>query len=203
MTLKHFSCLLDTGLILSLLHSVEEIVVLFEIKLEMNMSILLIPSKYLVLDPSKIFKEGVTIWRGPSDGLGLDGDLDTNIYSGRMTLVDPYEVQLVNMLRPSETTITGDGRLNRLKQRKSVCLDARFCCALYEKPERLPSEWIRRLKVEDLRICFDGLIFRSPAGARLVMYLHWLNNSVQRGLLPMGDSVNGSTVSAIIPVKVR
>lgn len=76
------------------------------------------------LNPEKLLGKGWTIWRGPSDGNGLEGEEEQDKRSLAITKLDLSKIQLVTTLRKGENVVNGEENLRRLREANHICLDA-------------------------------------------------------------------------------
>lgn len=121
-------------------------------------------------DPAVIFGTGWTIWRGPADGDGLEGEDERDERSFALAELDIATVEPTIILRKRESYTTSAEQIARIKKEKSehVRLDPSFAVALRDEPEKYPDAW------KGKAIFWDGLVLRSPDGNRLALYSFWL-----------------------------
>lgn len=136
----------------------------------------------LPIDRSKLFNPaefvgaGWSIWRGPADGKGLEGDEERDQRATTLTGVNLAEVQLVTCLRLGETVTTGEERLNRLKTDGRIRLDENAFKAFWENQALIPARFKERVNRNIQYIFFDGVVLRSPNGNRYTLYLYFNND---------------------------
>lgn len=137
----------------------------------------------LIIDPSKTFLPeafvgpGATIWRGPIDGKGLDGDEEIDGRSLALPEVDLLAVVFHHCLKveAKEQFILGDEKLKRLKeQEQMIRLGGEVFLALLEDWERhrinSHLEWFRANR-GILQMDFPGTVCRSGWGEPLILNL--------------------------------
>ena len=111
--------------------------------------------------------EGWSIWRGPMDREGLDGEEQQCGESLALTEVDIAKVARKTCLDTDETYVIGEELLLRLKNDKALLFDAEVCKTLYENQHLIPDSWKGKC------IYFFGTELRSRNGDRCVLCLCW------------------------------
>lgn len=132
----------------------------------------------ILIDRSKKFNltfvgSGCTIWKGPADGKGLEGEEEQDARSLVLTEVHLSKIRFETMLRPGEISITGEERITRLKAAGHICFDAAVFHHLWENKHLIPESWKEEINGSTRYIFFDGSILRSSYGYRYVLYLYW------------------------------
>ncbi len=135
--------------------------------------------KIVPIDHSKPFDSatfigaGWSIWKGPKDGNGLDGDEEQDERSLALMEVDLTDVRFKTMLEGRETSVKGETKLERLKKAGDVRLDAKVFQTLWENQILIPERWKEKTNGNTTYIFFDGTVLRSSNGNRDVLYLYW------------------------------
>lgn len=139
-------------------------------------------SNVLPIDRSKLFNpaefigQGWSIWRGPADGDGLEGNEERDQRAAALVKINLAEVQLVACLKRGERVTTGEKRLNRLKADGRVRLDENAFKAFWENREILPVRFKERMNGNIQFIFFDGVVLRSPLSSRFTLCLCFLGD---------------------------
>lgn len=150
-------------------------------------------------DPVKFLGEGWSIWRGPKDGNGLEGEEDQDPNSLALSEFDLTQVRLEHMLEgEAETWIKGEVKQERLKSAKRIRLDARVFQALWENQSQIPESWKELTNGITTFIYFDGTILRSPVGLRCVLCLYWRDGRWDWGARWLEDDWNRRNPSAVL-----
>lgn len=126
--------------------------------------------------PASFIGDGWTIWKGPADGNGLEGEEEYDTRSTALTELDLTKVKLVTMLKSGETSITGEERLKRLKEAGHIRLDAKIFQTLWENKPLIPESWKEKINGNTKFVSFDGTVLRSSGGDRCILYLYWLGD---------------------------
>jgi len=137
-------------------------------------------------DPAKFIDKGYTIWRGPSDGYGLEGEEEQDARSLVLKEVELSKLLFETCLQKGESLIKGKEKLKRLKSAGRIRLDARFGAALYKEPGYRTLEWLRANR-GIAWVDFPGTTIRVPFGHQYVLdlyfggsgwywYVRWLEN---------------------------
>lgn len=140
-------------------------------------------------NPAKLLGSGWTIWKGPKDGNGLEGEEEQDARSLSITEVKLSEFSFEHCLKSEESSITGETKVGRLEKDHSHLIrpDAQFVQALLDESGRRTLEYIR---VNLKKTWFDitGTVLRSPRGARCILYLslfvdqwHWHSHPLDGG----------------------
>jgi len=129
-------------------------------------------------DPAFIGK-GWSIWRGPTDGNGLEGDED---YVPEPDVVDFEEIILETHLEEGEANVHGEEKMKRARAGKNRQLGGKTFLALWTnwqackaagKPEDSILERLRRAGKIGKVVYFFGLTLRGPLGGRCVLCLYF------------------------------
>ena len=121
-------------------------------------------------DPAKFVGDGCSVWRGPRDGKGLEGDEAQDARSLALAEIDFSRVRFESGLIKSESTIVGEEKLVRLMAMPEIRLDAKFGQALYEESgqatlcflhEHFGVSWLE----------FAGTVLRHSGGGRYFLCL--------------------------------
>lgn len=123
--------------------------------------------------PAKFIRFGWSFWRGPANGDDWPSEIEQDTRSVSLSEFDPTKVRLETMLRPGESSITGEKNLERLEEGAHVRLGANHFLALLENKSTIPESWKQKVDGKIRRIYFDGTVLRSPEGRRSVLYLCW------------------------------
>ncbi len=87
--------------------------------------------------------------------------------------VNLANVRLKHMLKPGETMIKGEAKLERLQEADCIRLDAKVFQTLWENQASIPESWKEKINGNTIFVFFDGTIFRDPSGDRCVLRLSW------------------------------
>lgn len=115
-------------------------------------------------DPAKFIGEGWSIWRGPKDGKGLEGDEEQDSRSLAITELDPTKLFAQTGLNEDETTVTGEEKRARLML-KAIQADAKIARVLYEEEGQTTLKWLHKT-LNLTWIEFLGTTLRGPGGGR-------------------------------------
>lgn len=135
----------------------------------------------LPIDRSKLFNPaefigvGWSIWRGPADGKGLEGEEERDLRSTVLTHLDLNKVQLVTCLKRGERVTTGEERIKRLKADGHIRLDENIFKMFWENQALIPEHFKERVNGNIQFIFFDGIVLRSPRGRRSTLCLFFSN----------------------------
>lgn len=132
----------------------------------------------LKIDRSKPFDPtfigpGWTIWRGPADGKGLEGEEEQDVRSLALTEINLNQILLEAHLKQGESSTTGEERINRLNVANRIKLDAKIFQTLWENRDRLPERFKQKTEGNTTFIFCDGTTLRSPSGDRYSLYFYW------------------------------
>jgi hypothetical protein len=126
-------------------------------------------------NPATFFGEGWSIWKGPADGDGLQGEEQQDFRSLALQEVDFSQVLLETYLKEGKEWITGEEKLRRMKESGVIRLDAHVAQAPWGEEGHKTLEWLRKEKGV-IYIDFMGTELRSPNGVRCVLCLYWYGN---------------------------
>ncbi|HEY4525318.1 MAG TPA: hypothetical protein VJL39_03050 [Candidatus Paceibacterota bacterium] len=148
-------------------------------------------------NPVDIFGDGWTIWRGPADGKGLEGEEERDERSFTLTELDVGLVEPSVILRNRESYTTSAEQIARIKAEKAehVRLDPSFAVALRNEPEKYPDVW------KGKAIFWDGLVLRSPDGRQYALYSFWDDSRVELNYRRLGFSRDVDDLSALLASK--
>ena len=127
------------------------------------------------LDPTAFISQGWSVWKGPIDGDGLSGEEDVDPRSLALITLDPAKFLFETCLIGKETSIKGEEKLKRLKEKANLIrFGGNVFLALWEDyqvhKENSILEWLYRTK-KITYLDFFGMILRSPGALRCVLYL--------------------------------
>jgi hypothetical protein len=129
----------------------------------------------LKFNPTKFIGSGWTVWKGPSDGDGLNGEEELDKGSLALTEVDLAAALFESWFKKGEHSIGGEEKLKRLRASGDTQLGENVFLALWLDYQQNKGnsclEWLwRNRKISWMS--FFGLILRSPRGDRCVLYLY-------------------------------
>lgn len=90
-----------------------------------------------------------------------------------ITDLNLLEIELDSTLEKGQTSITGETRVTRLKQKKQVRLDALICKTILENKSLIPKRWKDTKNGFFTFIHFDGTIFVDSYGDRFSLFIVW------------------------------
>jgi hypothetical protein len=93
-------------------------------------------------DPTRFLGQGSSIWRGPADGKGIEGEEDQDPRSVALTELDFSNVAFDNFLKESESVITGEEKLVRMKASPRIRYDAGVGVALLDEKDQATLRWL-------------------------------------------------------------
>jgi hypothetical protein len=127
-----------------------------------------------VFNPAEFIGEGWSVWKGPVDSNGLEGEEDRDIREDSLEAIDWNQVIMETNLQKGEAYITGEEKLLRLKAGKNIRLGAKAFLSLWKDYEANGAnsmlEKLRKAK-NMTRIYFFGTVLRHSGGNRYVLYL--------------------------------
>lgn len=125
--------------------------------------------------PETFIGDGWSVWKGPANGSGLEGDEDRDRREDDLTVIDWEKVVFETHLHDGETSLPGEEKLRRAKNSGNTQLGGRSFLSLWEdhqaNRENSLLEKLRRSKGVT-RIYFFGLVLRDPLGNRCVLCLY-------------------------------
>lgn len=148
---------------------------------------MLIVDRTKPFNPTAFVGDGWTIWHGPKNGDGLNGDEEQDIRSLKRTEIDFAQVLFEHCLKKGEPSITGEEKLVRHIATKHIRLDAKIGQCLLEEKGQATLEWLYdTFGITWLE--FPGTVLRRANGRRCFLYLcrgaygrwywggHWLDD---------------------------
>ena len=117
-------------------------------------------------DLATFIGKGWSVWRGPADSNGLEGEEERDLRSVTLTELDLNQVQLVTCFEQNEE------RISRLTYGR-VRLDENAFKAFLENREQLPARFKERVNGNIHFILFDGVVLRGPDGRRCTLCLYF------------------------------
>jgi len=127
-----------------------------------------------IFNPTEFIGAGWTIWRGPSDGNGLEGDEDQDRNALALSELDLNAVTFDDCIEDGEKVVKGEEKLLRLKAKSSIRrLDALTFHTIWENPELIPEHWKEQTDGNTTYRYFDGTVLRNPFGSRCVLCLYF------------------------------
>lgn len=124
-------------------------------------------------DPTKFIGQGWTIWRGPKDGNGLEGEEEQDRRSLALTELNLSQVRFENCLKPDEIFHTGEERLTRLLAQGGIRLDVGVFWHLWQNKHLIPASWKEPINGNTRFVFFDGTTLRDSDGNRYALCLYW------------------------------
>jgi hypothetical protein len=124
-------------------------------------------------NPAEFIGKGWTIWRGPADGNGLEGEEEQDKRSLALTEIDVNSITLDATLNTGEKYITGKERLHRLMAKNAVRMDAGIFQTLWNDKHMIPERLKEKTNGNTTYIFVDGTTLRSPSGYRYSLYFCW------------------------------
>jgi hypothetical protein len=125
--------------------------------------------------PAEFIGQGWTVWKGPANGNGLEGDEDRDVREDDLSVIDWDQILLETHLQGEETSVHGEEKLRCIIASGNIQLGGKAFLSLWEDDQanRKNSvlEKLRRKGVT--RIYFFGLRLRNPDGNRCVLCLYW------------------------------
>jgi hypothetical protein len=124
-------------------------------------------------NPAEFIDQGWSIWRGPADGNGLEGEEEQDTRSIALTEIDLSKILLETYLKNGEMATTGEERIKQLNAANRIKLDAKIFQALWENLDKLPEKFKQKTNGNTTFIFCDGTVLRSPIGDRYALYFFW------------------------------
>lgn len=121
-------------------------------------------------DPAKFIGESWSIWRGPKDGNGLEGDEEQDARSLAITELDLTKLITQTGLEGDESKVAGEVKLARLLL-KAIQADAKIAQALCKEKGQTNLRWLHNV-LNLTWIEFSGTTLRSPYGQRHSLCLY-------------------------------
>ena len=126
-----------------------------------------------LFNPAEFIGAGWSVWRGPVNGNGLEGDEERDLRSATLTELDINQVQLVTHLKGRELVTIGEERIKRLKTDGRIRLDENVFQAFWNNKDLIPARFKERVNGNIQFIFFDGIVLRGPDGYRFALYLYF------------------------------
>ncbi len=123
-------------------------------------------------NPEKLLGKGWTIWRGPADGNGLEGEEEQDQRSLGVTELDLSKIQLVTTPKKGEKVVQGEENLRRLREANHICLDADIFQTFWDQKELIPALFKESTNGSTTFVFFKGTTLRHPSGGRCVLCLY-------------------------------
>jgi len=132
-----------------------------------------------VFNPTEFIGKDWTVWKGPADGNGLEGDEDC---VPEPDVMDFEQIVLETHLQQGKTSIHGEEKMHLARVGKNQQLGGRAFLSLWKdwqkckadgKPEESILEKLRRAKKIGNVIYFFGLTLRYPISRRRVLCLYF------------------------------
>lgn len=124
-------------------------------------------------DPEGFIGKGWSIWKGPADGNGLEGDEEQDARSLALREIDLSQIRLVTGLEGEEKSLRGEDRLGRLNGAGHIRLDLKVFEAFWRNPHLIPKLFNEKTGGNVTLVFFEGTVLRSPIGSRYTLYLYW------------------------------
>ena len=138
-------------------------------------------------DPAMVIGDGWSIWRGPADGGGLNGEEQECKASLACTSIDLTKTALINCRRDcGQERLQGEVFLRRVRNGWSPVLDAKIGQTLFENSYFIPESW------KKTPVYFMGTELRAASGSRCVLCLCWNGTRWDRYYYWLGHDFNSS-----------
>jgi len=131
-------------------------------------------------DAAAFVGQGWSVWRGPADGNGLEGEEDKDVREDALVEVDWSKVLFNTMVSGFEPQITGEEKLRRLKETGKIRLGGRAFLSLWQnyqdKKEDSVLERLHQISgIPSLNyFAFFGTVLRHHReGNRCLLSLHF------------------------------
>ncbi|MCX6735508.1 MAG: hypothetical protein NTZ13_00275 [Candidatus Parcubacteria bacterium] len=132
---------------------------------------ILIIGRTALFDPAKFIGSGWSIWKGPVDGDGLNGEEQQDQRSLALTEIDFDKISFETCLKSGETYITGEEKLKRHARAGHILADAKIGQVLYEEEGQKKLEYLYKEKgITWFEL--QGTILRSLSDRRCALYLY-------------------------------
>lgn len=113
------------------------------------------------VDPVKLLRPGWVIAEQDERSLALKE-------------VDLSQVRLVHVLKPGERYVTGEVKIQRLKDAGYILLDAQIFQTLWKKQHLIPKSWRKKTGRYATWIFFDGTVLAHQTEiTRCLLFLYW------------------------------
>jgi len=124
-------------------------------------------------NPAEFIGAGWTIWKGPADGNGLDGEEEQDARSLALTTLDVTRLRLETTLKGEESSIVGEEKLKRLTAMTDIRLDAGIFQTFWRNQHLIPERFKAKTNGNTTYVFCDGTVLRSPRGNRDVLFFYW------------------------------
>ena len=121
-------------------------------------------------DPTRFLGKGSSIWRGPADGKGLEGEEDQDPHSVALTELDFSNVAFDSFLKEGEPTIVGEEKLLRMKAGPRIRYDAGIGVALLDEKDQATLRFIH--DTYGITWMEFATVLRDSDGSRYFLYLY-------------------------------
>lgn len=128
--------------------------------------------------PAEFIGNGWSIWKGPAEGTGLEGEEEQDKRSIALTTLDVTRLRLETTLKGEETSIIGEEKLKRLTaMTDAIRLDAGIFQTFWRNQHLIPERFKAKTNGNTTYVFCDGTVLRSPFGLRCVVYFCWLGDA--------------------------
>lgn len=124
-------------------------------------------------NPAEFIGAGWSIWKGPAEGNGLEGEEEQDARSLVLTMLDITRLRLETTLKGDETSVVGEGKFKRLQKMTDTRLDAGIFQTFWRNQHLIPERFKAKTNGNITRIYCDGTVLRSPNGSRCVLCFYW------------------------------
>ncbi len=152
-------------------------------------------------NPAEFIGVGWTIWRGPKDGNGLEGEEEQDARSLALTEIDLSLILLDTCLKQGESSTIGEERIKRLNATNRIKLDAKAFQTLWENRNILPERFKQKTGGSTTYIFCDGTSLRSPDGDRYALCFCCSGGEWRWDCGWLGDSRSVGDPSAVLASK--
>ena len=130
-------------------------------------------------NPTEFIGAGWTIWKGPAEGNGLEGEEEQDARSLVLTTLDVTRLRLETTLKGEETSIVGEEKLKRLKAMTDIRLDAGIFQTFWRNQHLIPERFKAKTNGNTTYVFCDGTVLRSPDGDRYVLCFYWRDDALE------------------------
>lgn len=125
-------------------------------------------------NPAEFIGPNWTIWRGPTNGNGLEGEEEQDARSLALAEVDLVGgISLDATLNAGETYITSEERIHRLVAKDAIKMDTKIFQTLWENQKMIPERLKEKTNGNTTYVFVDGTTLRSPGGNRCSLCFYW------------------------------
>ncbi len=129
-------------------------------------------------NPTEFIGAGWTIWKGPANGNGLEGEEEQDMRSLALTTLDVTHLRLETTLKGGETSIVGEEKLKRFTAMTDVIrLDLGIFQTFWRNQLLIPERFKAKTNGNTTYVFCDGTVLRSPCGNRCVLYFCWRDDT--------------------------